>query len=434
MNKVLNNIDIHVAFTPSGNHNENLVSKESLHESLGKIAKWKTDFHSVVWDGNASLINGHTVATNVPADAKFTDTVYELPPATTEALGGIIVGNNLSIDEDGVLSSIAIGETYFAGSGISITDKGDDKHLPSEYKQIQYIESNEFDQFLNTKILVTPDIRIECDCEVSDEISSAYQAMFGTKYNDAQDTFIFFTRFAGNNIPCFASPLSGEIRGTGFVYNIRTKIVMTQSNASWYINDALVGSINGSGNWSYDKPIILFGCAQRGIVESGCKGKCYEFKAYTGDTLTHDLIPCIKIATREVGMYDIITDEFCVAVDDGTEREPFIYGPDLVPNKTISNTGVTDVGYVSQGVISVTKDGMKTQIDLTQQLRTQVAALEELVASLQSELAELKTQVVYSDDVHYIKKISPTDYASSVHSDDVMYLLNDEFTNTEEGD
>lgn len=204
MNKVLNNIDIHVAFTPSGNHNENLVSKESLHESLGKIAKWKTDFHSVVWDGNASLINGHTVATNVPADAKFTDTVYELPPATTETLGGIIVGNNLSIDEDGVLSA--------------------------------------------------------------------------------------------------------------------------------------------------------------------------------------------------------------------------------------EDSGVTDVGYVSQGVISVTKDGMTTQIDLTQQLRSQVAALEELVASLQSELAELKTQVVYSDDVHYIKKISPVDYASSVHSEDVMYLLNDEFTTTEEGD
>ena len=45
---------------------------------------------------------------------------YTLQPATTTTLGGIIVGNNLTIDANGVLS--ADGTTYQAGDGISIED------------------------------------------------------------------------------------------------------------------------------------------------------------------------------------------------------------------------------------------------------------------------------------------------------------------------
>ena len=44
---------------------------------------------------------------------------YELPPATTETLGGIIVGENLTIDENGVLDA-AGGDKYRAGEGIYI--------------------------------------------------------------------------------------------------------------------------------------------------------------------------------------------------------------------------------------------------------------------------------------------------------------------------
>lgn len=47
--------------------------------------------------------SGFTIAKSVPADAKFTDTVYLLPQATKDILGGVKVGNNLSVDS-GVLS------------------------------------------------------------------------------------------------------------------------------------------------------------------------------------------------------------------------------------------------------------------------------------------------------------------------------------------
>ena len=53
--------------------------------------------------GNAATVNGHTVGVDVPADAKFTDTVYTLPNASTNVLGGVKIGSNISVN-NGVVS------------------------------------------------------------------------------------------------------------------------------------------------------------------------------------------------------------------------------------------------------------------------------------------------------------------------------------------
>lgn len=54
--------------------------------------------------GNADTVNSHTVNADVPADAKFSDTVYTLPKATKTELGGVKIGDNLSVTADGLLS------------------------------------------------------------------------------------------------------------------------------------------------------------------------------------------------------------------------------------------------------------------------------------------------------------------------------------------
>lgn len=46
--------------------------------------------------GNATTVNSHTVNSDVPANAKFTDTVYTLPAATSSTLGGVKIGSNIT--------------------------------------------------------------------------------------------------------------------------------------------------------------------------------------------------------------------------------------------------------------------------------------------------------------------------------------------------
>lgn len=63
---------------------------------------------TVSTDGTVTInsVNGKTVGVNVPEDAVFTDTVYELPVASDTVLGGVKVdGNTITVDENGVASS-----------------------------------------------------------------------------------------------------------------------------------------------------------------------------------------------------------------------------------------------------------------------------------------------------------------------------------------
>ena len=69
-------------------------------------------------DPNA--LNELTVHFRDAVDKTITIPPSVLEPATTETLGGIIVGDNLTIDENGVLSAEAGGNVYYAGDGIEI--------------------------------------------------------------------------------------------------------------------------------------------------------------------------------------------------------------------------------------------------------------------------------------------------------------------------
>lgn len=103
----------------------NLTTGEKLAVSLGKIKKYLSDLKTVAFTGsyadltekptsmtanggNADTVNNHTVDTDVPEDAKFTDTVYDtFVKSGTEAKAGLVpsppttAGTTRYLREDG---------------------------------------------------------------------------------------------------------------------------------------------------------------------------------------------------------------------------------------------------------------------------------------------------------------------------------------------
>lgn len=79
--------------------------------------------------GDADTVNGHTVKSNVPENAVFTDTIYTLPTASGMQLGGVKTGSNIKND-DGVISIskenvvAALGYTPAQGTGAVSGVKG----------------------------------------------------------------------------------------------------------------------------------------------------------------------------------------------------------------------------------------------------------------------------------------------------------------------
>lgn len=91
----------------SGNYSDLKGTPASLPANGGTAAKLSTNAGSttqpVYFANGVPVATAYTLSKSVPADAKFTDTVYTLPDATATVKGGIKVGSNLSVSS-GVLN------------------------------------------------------------------------------------------------------------------------------------------------------------------------------------------------------------------------------------------------------------------------------------------------------------------------------------------
>ena len=77
---------------------------------MGSAAKGSAT-QPVYWNGSAWTNTTYTLGKSVPADAKFTDTVYTLPTASSSTLGGIKLGTGLTAAADGTVNVSVGGAT-----------------------------------------------------------------------------------------------------------------------------------------------------------------------------------------------------------------------------------------------------------------------------------------------------------------------------------
>lgn len=70
-----------------------------------------TATNPIYWDGTKFVKTTYTLGKSVPADAKFTDTIYTLPTASSSTLGGIKLGTGLTAAEDGTVNVSVGGAT-----------------------------------------------------------------------------------------------------------------------------------------------------------------------------------------------------------------------------------------------------------------------------------------------------------------------------------
>ena len=71
--------------------------------------------------GNADTVNGHTVEKDVPADAVFTDTVYSLPTAGLNALGGVKTTSSVTSSSGYTPCPIISGVPYYKDTNTTYT-------------------------------------------------------------------------------------------------------------------------------------------------------------------------------------------------------------------------------------------------------------------------------------------------------------------------
>lgn len=171
------------------------------------------------------------------------------------------------------------------------------KRLPKEYQEVEYIQSDG-NQYIITNIYPNGQTGVEvCMGEVLNNsvLFGAYNTTWTTGFGMYCNTnYDFWYHYYSNNQINKRPP---------------TKFVLNFNKGKTTIDGIVYASVaEKTFNVSY--LLYLFCGNMGGSIEQRTKCKLYYAKIYANDTLESEYIPCYRKSDGEIGLYDIVQQEF----------------------------------------------------------------------------------------------------------------------------
>jgi len=239
----------------------------------------------------------------------------------------------------------------------SYTIKYYDLFLPSEYQEVEYIESTGT-QRINTKYIPKTNTKIELDLSFSGtfDISSGSVGT-GTIFYSASSGNSFSVNFGdgasqGNNLfTWFDKNLANG--GTVHYYDI-SDTVRTNKNTLTYEKGVFkYGTLNAKNvavkTEDNTNPLYLFGSSGKNFDRYNMK--VYRLKFYEDGVLKRDYIPCYRKSDGVIGLYELLTGTFYTNIGTGV----FNKGNDVTTNSQVMSA-YSSIQTIKYGEVSNIKD------------------------------------------------------------------------------
>lgn len=316
--------------TDSSGHMQKLPGKYSVatEEDLQNIARAIIDAAGIIMSPTK------TISAKLGSGLQFdSNNAVELDKATTETIGGVIVGDGLNIDENGVLSidsSSSTGE-YEAGDAIRFT-KHTPEVLPAEYQLVDYIQSTGEQGIELNYIPASSYIKYELTfSDIEFVVNDDFHYLIGgwASAVDMRPPSIAYNFVLWPNkvdVPCGRTDTikNGEVPSDMTVPHTYT-LTVSNGSISLQLDNGVVRTGTYSGNIS--QKVGLF-CAPSNVagdpsaIFQTAAYRFRELKIYEGNsssnlTLIHHYYPCYRISDDEPGIYDVITDTFLTNLGTG---------------------------------------------------------------------------------------------------------------------
>lgn len=173
--------------------------------------------------------------------------------------------------------------------------KADSGRLPSEYYEVEYLEST------GTQYIITglPYLRNDIvNIDIMPMSTDTDKCVFGAYDN-------------GNN-KCEMSFFSGRFRFDlafyGSSYVVGTKYKITKDGSTWYVDNTQESGTGKNENTSHN--LYLFGRYYNGNANKLSKIRIYSYTLIRNNVDLINLVPCIRISDNKPGMYDLIGNTF----------------------------------------------------------------------------------------------------------------------------
>ncbi len=239
------------------------------------------------------------------------------------------------------------------------------RSLPPGYVAVDYIESTSGGgQYINTGYTPHKDTKVVCRLyDDGSDTSKDFGALFGSRVGYSQEKCMFlWLRHWGNNAPSYGRA-NGElnvVESDFLPYNETVTVTCQGPTCSW-VNDAGTKS-NGitvtnckEDHYEGFAPMLIF-AINSANEEGGCNPtdhlgfRLYAFKIYEGETPKRDFVPCVEVATSEVGLYDTVEWKFYK--NEGNGAFDFSKSAEIVEVTESTSTLENDKWYIVRGNVT----------------------------------------------------------------------------------
>ena len=197
--------------------------------------------------------------------------------------------------------------------------------LPSEYKQVDYIEASGT-QYIETDTTSSSRIEITTRINFNDVTTRQLTGASGGAYFGVVNGYWQL----GQTGTDASSILTAS---TNTWYDV---VLEKRQISGTYTNTLTVNGVSDTYTRSFSaKNIRVFATGETSSASYGMNAKIAFYKIKKDNVLVHDLIPCYRIADDVIGMYDLVNNVFYTNAGTGD----FIKGADAVlPNPDFATT------------------------------------------------------------------------------------------------
>ena len=179
--------------------------------------------------------------------------------------------------------------------------------LPSEYQQVEYIESSGT-QYIDTGIKGNNQYRI--DSTFKTKTISISQAVYGT-FEGNESTSLYLYCSSGKQFQVGY----GTFQNLDVSWQDNTLYETSLRNGKIIINGT-ENTISTASSFTTNNNLIIF--KVNGSSGSGMSIQLYDFKMYDNNVLVRNFIPCYRISDNVIGLYDIVNNVFYTNQGSGT--------------------------------------------------------------------------------------------------------------------
>ena len=298
------------------------------------------------------------------------DYIVNVTPATKTEIGGVIIGDNINVDNSGVISVDLPKPSsfYTPGDGISIGNVT----LSEDFEYLSFIQFNGGTVFDTGEIHKAHD-KFEIDFECTNINGDT---LFDSRsYNVEANTYgvhildngvVYLNRSSPSYAPVYDNSFKLELNGqyklitqdmTMSIYDYETNELLEETSTApsdMFLDDGLytmtLGNIHNRAHYHHSNGFGYY--------------KLFRFKWYRDNELLHDFIPARRNTDNVVGLYDSVTGTM---ITPGYQNSavPMTYGTIIDPDSLIdfsinvTPATTTEIGGIIVGRgLTIDEDGV----------------------------------------------------------------------------